>query len=143
MKKLFVLILAVALFVPAFAQAQDETGGLSPRAWVLIGADTVLCAATVLAVVQQNTLAADYEKLVSNMGDNYDEAGYWRMKYEREKVTAAEDLVLISAISAGAALAYTALDLFWLHHVFDGDVKVKTGFNPYSAEYSVLVSTDF
>jgi hypothetical protein len=132
MKKKLVVLIFCILMVPVLSMA-DETAAREFQ-WapvVLLASDALLIGASVAAIIQQNTLATDYDALKTNLGD-LDEAEYWRLKYEKEKVTAAEDLVLISTITAGAALAYTALDYFWLHNAFKPVVKisadgVKTG----------------
>ncbi|HNZ28692.1 MAG TPA: hypothetical protein PKJ42_01745 [Candidatus Goldiibacteriota bacterium] len=132
MKKIIITLIVLCFVVPFNVFAEE-----SPSAefqWapvVLLASDALLIGASVAAIIQQNTLATDYDALKTNLGD-LDEAEYWRLKYEKEKVTAAEDLVLISTITAGAALAYTALDYFWLHNAFKPVVKisadgVKTG----------------
>ncbi|PKL91322.1 MAG: hypothetical protein CVV21_08910 [Candidatus Goldiibacteriota bacterium HGW-Goldbacteria-1] len=143
MKK-FVITLIVMCFVVPFSIFAEE----SPAAefqWapvVLLASDALLVTASVMAIVQQNTLATDYDTLKTNLGE-LDEAEYWRLKYEKEKVTAAEDLVLISTITAGAALCYTAIDYFWLHNAFKGDVSVKTGYDAKNKAYSMAVNIKY
>jgi len=133
MKKMLVVMIFFVLMVPVTSIAEETA--VQEFQWapvILISADVLAVGAAVAAIIQQNTLAADYETLQNNIGDNYDEAQYYRMMYEKEKVNGAEDLVLISTIAAGAVLAYTAADFFWLHNAFKIKVEpmvngVKTG----------------
>jgi hypothetical protein len=132
MKKMLVVMIFFVFMVPVLSIAEETAA--QEFQWapvVLIASDALLIGASVMAIVQQNTLATDYDTLKTNLGD-LDEAEYWRLKYEKEKVTVAEDLVLISTITAGAALCYTVIDYFWLHNVFKPVIKisadgVKTG----------------
>jgi len=143
MKKMLVVLIFFVLMVPVLSKAEETAA--QEFQWapvVLIASDALLIGASVMAIVQQNTLATDYDTLKTNLGD-LDEAEYWRLKYEKEKVTAAEDLVLISTITAGTALVYTALDFFWLHNAFKGDVKVQAGYNPSIKGYSMAVSAAY
>jgi hypothetical protein len=143
MKKVLFVLLAVFCILPVMLKAEEPAGGAGEFQWapvILAGADAVLAGLSVAAVIQQNSLATNYEELVKNAGTNYDMELYWRMKYEKEKVDSAGDLVLISCSAAGAALVYTALDFFVLHNAFKGSAAVKTGYNPGNREYSVIVS---
>ncbi|MBN2754249.1 MAG: hypothetical protein JXR81_05210 [Candidatus Goldbacteria bacterium] len=132
MKKISIFVFVLLFLISVFVFAEETT--VQEFQWapvVLLSSDALLVTASVMAIFQQNTLATDYDALKTNLGE-LDEAEYWRLKYEKEKVTAAEDLVLISTITAGAALAYTALDYFWLHNAFKPVVNisadgVKTG----------------
>jgi len=143
MKKVLVLI-AVFIFVVSLSVKAEETAqpNFNWAPVVLLSSDALLVTASVMAIVQQNTLATDYETLRKDLGE-LDEAEYWRLKYEKEKVTAAEDLGLISTITAGAALCYTALDYFWLHNAFKGDVSVKTGYDAENKAYSMAVNIKY
>jgi hypothetical protein len=141
MKKIF-LILSLALimsvsgvFASDVEKKQDWTGAV-----VLLASDALLITASLMAVVQQNTLASDYETLREAIDFNT-EAEYYRLLYEREKVKSAEDIALIACSAAGAALVFTALDWFLLRGVFPPGVKAV--FNPGSGSVLAVISLEY
>lgn len=131
----FVLLLAVGVYASDSGKKQDWTG-----AAVLLASDALLITASVMAVVQQNTLASDYETLREAI-DGSTEAGYYRLLYEREKVMSAEDIALIACSAAGAALVFTALDWFLLRGVFPPEIKAV--FNPGSGSVLAVISLEY
>lgn len=134
MKKI-VAVSVLACFLSAsfvFAEEKKEEG-FNWAPVVLIASDAILTAASIMALVQQNTLSNGYETLRLSI-DNTTEANYYRLLYEKEKVTSASDTAVIACSAAGAAIVYTLLDYFWLHGVFKPAVEwtgdgVKMGMN--------------
>lgn len=94
--------------------------------WGCIGLDAldlVLAGYTVYAVNQQWTAADNYNKnqhasLDNPMGTNYDELVSMKQTAEDKNTP-----VVVGACLAGAAIVYTVCDIFWLHWVYQVDVK--------------------
>ena len=146
MKKIIVVLLAAFLVLPVLLIAEEPAAAADEFQWpqvVLLGADVLLIGLSAAAVIQQNSLATDYATLVKNEGSSYDMAQYWRMKYEKEKVDDAGELAGIACAAAAASLAYTALDYFWLHGVFKGDLKIKTTYDPANRAYGMTMEKRF
>jgi len=138
MKKLicFLLIFNLLIFNLLFSNTKtlnnlkvsnekESDFNLSP--FILIGVDIVLGGLTVAALIQQSSLASDYEKLYNQINGTT-EANYYRLLYEQEKVNAAADLVLISGITFGTFVTYTVLDYFILHNFFEKN-QLKIGYD--------------
>ena len=138
MKKLicFLLIFNLLIFNLLFSNTKtlnnlkvsnekESDFNLSP--FILIGVDIVLGGLTVAALIQQRSLASDYEKLYNQINGTT-EANYYRLLYEQEKVNAAADLVLISGITFGTFVTYTVLDYFILHNFFEKN-QLKIGYD--------------
>lgn len=124
MKKITAIIVLVCFLSVSFVMAEEKKEeGFNWAPVVLLSSDALLIAASVMALVQQNTLSTDYETLRSQIDDTT-EANYYRLLYENEKVTSASDTALIACSAAAAALAYTLVDYFWLHSAFKADVAV-------------------
>lgn len=122
MKKAVLLSVLVLLFSSSFvfsAEVKDDGFPWAPA--VLLTSDALLITASIMAVVQQNTLSTDYETLRGKI-DNTTEANYYRLMYENEKVTSASDTAVIACSAAGIALAYTLADYFWLHSAFKASI---------------------
>ncbi len=99
------------------ANTPKQQAGLTSGAWVLLGTDAILSGLAVWSVVLERNMADDYEALKSSV-DNTTEANYWRLLYEKEKVSAAEEKVVFACTAAGVAVLYTLLDALWLHSTF-------------------------
>lgn len=91
--------------------------GIQPSGWILLTADAALSAAAAWTLVDRNTQAGEYNKLYAQINGTTDD-NYWRLKYEKSKVDARNINVGLAFSAAGAALAYTALDLLWFHNAF-------------------------
>jgi hypothetical protein len=96
----------------------------------LIALDAALTGYAVYAVLDQRNAAQNYNKkyaeLDDPLGTNYAELSDIKKNVDNKKTPA-----LIGSCLAGAAVAYTAADIIWLHIVFPGGAKVVT-FVPYS-----------
>lgn len=121
MKKVLIAAFLVCFLSASMFAEEKKEDGFNWAPVVLIASDAVLATASVMALVQQNTLAKDYDTL-RLLIDNTTEANYYRLLYEKEKVTSATDTAIIACSAAGAAIAYTLLDYFWLHGVFKPSV---------------------
>jgi hypothetical protein len=92
----------------------------------LVIADAALVVYAVYAVSDERGAAdnydASYNSLNNAQGSNYDKLNSMKNSVYNKQTTAA-----VASCIAGAALAYTAADYFWLHIVFPADVKVKAG----------------
>lgn len=84
--------------------------------------DVGLAAYTVYAVSDQWKAAdnynANYSKLNNAQGSNYDKLVSMKKTVDDKKTP-----VVAGACLAGAAIAFTAADYFWLHIIFPADVK--------------------
>lgn len=136
-----VFVLAFVLLCPFLKAADSTKQEINAYGWTLLGADAALCAGTVLAVVSAGNAVDDYNSLKKEI-DNTTDANYYRLMYEKEKADNKNNIATALGIAAGAALAYTALDYFWLHQAFP-DVKVQTGYNPENREYSLVLKKAF
>ncbi len=122
MRKIMIFAVLACLLSVSFvfaADTKDESINWAPV--VLVSSDALLVAASIMSLVQQYTLAHDYENLRVKI-DNTTEANYYRLLYEKEKVNSAGDIAIIACSAAGAAVAYTLLDYFWLHSAFKASV---------------------
>lgn len=118
MLKKAALLLAVLLFVLSPRVMCAEPGiKISPAGWALLSVDIALSALSAWSLADRNTQAAVYNKLLPEI-DNTTDANYWRLKYEKGKVDARNTDTVLAFSAAGAALLYTALDLFWFHGAF-------------------------
>jgi|DewCreStandDraft_4_1066084.scaffolds.fasta_scaffold23024_1 hypothetical protein len=138
MKKLicFLLIFNLLIFNLLFSNTKtlnnlkvsnEKESDFNLSQFILIGVDIVLGGLTVAALIQQSSLASDYEKLYNQINGTT-EANYYRLLYEQEKVNAAADLVLISGITFGTFVTYTVLDYFILHNFFEKN-QLKIGYD--------------
>ena len=134
MKKIIAISILACFISSSFIFAgENKEEGFNWAPVVLIASDAILATASIMALVQQNTLSNDYETLRLAI-DNTTETNYYRLLYEKEKVTSASDTAVIACSAAGAAIAFTLLDYFWLHGVFRPSVAwtgdgVKMGMN--------------
>ncbi|GEM_PF-1409581 len=88
----------------------------------LLVVDAGLVAYTVYAVSDQWKAADNYNtnygKLNNAQGSNYDKLVSMKKTVDDKKTP-----VVVGSCLAGAAIAYTAADFFWLHIIFPADVK--------------------
>ena len=88
----------------------------------LVVLDVALMGYTAYALNDQWKAADDYTskyKLLDNpSGTNYDE-----LKALEKKANDKKTVVVIGSCLAGAAIAYTAVDYFWLHIIFSNGIK--------------------
>lgn len=143
----FLLIFNLLIFSLLFSNTKavnnlkvnNEKGAdfnLSP--FILIGIDVILAGMTIAALIQQNSLASDYEKLYNQINATT-EANYYRLLYEQEKVNAATDLVLISGITFGTFVTYTLLDYFILHNFFEKN-QLKIGYDLFNNKLKISLN---
>jgi hypothetical protein len=142
MKKNYALfVLVFVLLCPVLQAADGARQEVNAYGWTLLGADAALCAGTVIAVVNAGNAVDDYNSLKKEI-DNTTDANYYRLMYEKEKADNKNSIAVVIGIATGAALAYTALDYLRLHEAFP-EVKVQTGYNPQSGEYSLVLKKAF
>ena len=117
--KRMVVLAVLTLFLGASllfsADVKDEGFPWAPA--VLLTSDVLFVTASIMALVQQNTLSSDYETLRLKI-DNTTDANYYRLLYEKEKVNSASDTAVIACTAAGIALGYTLADYCWFHSAF-------------------------
>ena len=120
----------------------DDQGGvkITQSGWILLTADAALSAAAVWTLIDRNTQAGAYNSLREQINGTT-EANYWRLKYEKSKVDARDFNVALTFSFAGAALAYTALDFFWLHNVFP--VEIQPVIDPLNKENGIKIKEVF
>lgn len=144
MKKIMIMFLLFAAFFPLL-QAVDisEKGETNWYSWSLIGADVVFSGATIWAVMDERNAADSYATLKSSI-DNTTEENYYRLLYEKSKVDMKSNTAMYLGITAGVALAYSAVDYFWFHNAFASQkVGVEVNYNPFQKEYILMVQKEF
>jgi len=120
-KTVISFIVFLSLFsTSAFCGDQDVK--ITPSGWALITADIALSGLSAWILYDRNTQAGIYNGLWKEINNTTD-ANYWRLKYEKSKVDARDFNAALSFSLAGAALAYTVLDLFWFHGAFPLDIQ--------------------
>ncbi len=140
MKTLKALPVIIISCVLVFSSVYAENQTITPQGWALLGADALLAGVTVWAAIGQNAAADDYEKLRSSL-DNTTLENYWRLKYEKEKVDAKANIVLIAASAASVAVCYTLLDIFFLQAAFP--VQVKAAYDPVNGGCKIVLGGEF
>jgi tetratricopeptide (TPR) repeat protein len=112
----------------------------SPWKWVLIGGDAGLTALTVVLILNYNKDADTYNTLYDQI-NNTDEPSYQRLLSEKAKVEGKQGVVALCGVAAGAAIAYTLLDMLFVHAVFPQDVKAA--YNLQEKRFELAVNREF
>jgi tetratricopeptide (TPR) repeat protein len=126
--------------ISSMAPPPAKAGTDTPWKWVLIGGDAGLAALTVVLVMDYNKSADTYNTLWQQI-DNTSEANYQRLLSEKAKVEGKQGAVALCGVAAGAAVAYTLVDLLFVHAVFPQDVKAA--YNLQEKRFELAVNKEF
>jgi len=140
MKKTAVMLVVSLFLFSARAYCDDQGVKITQSGWIVLTADAALSAAAIYTLIDRNTQAGAYNRLREQINGTT-EANYWRLKYEKSKVDARDFNVALTFSLAGAALAYTALDFFWLHNAFP--VEIQPYIDPLNKENGIKIKEVF
>lgn len=139
MKNKIIALSFCAIFLSLPFNSNGAGGDMGPYGWALIGLDAALSGAAVWFIVSQNAMAADYDSLRASI-DNTTEANYYRLLYEREKVTAMENQAMVISAAAGVAIIYTVVDKLFLHAAFP---DARFTINPVNGSAAFILKKEF
>ncbi|MBP7792489.1 MAG: hypothetical protein KA120_05440 [Candidatus Goldbacteria bacterium] len=140
-KSLIIFVIMSFVFLPRLSAELTQESKSSPvTGWILLGADAVLTGLTIWAIADQITAATDYETLRSKI-DGTTDANYYRLLYEKEKVSSRETTALLAGSATGVFLVYTALDYFFLHKAFP--VEIKAAYDPVRSGIKISIRKEF